>query len=287
MNYSALIQNRKSVREFLGKRVPESDIAELEAYYNNDCMRLVPELKTELVMLGRDKKDALESAAGYQKPLGGEPEYMILLTEKNEHALENAGYIMEDMILKLTDMGLGSCWITFTDSDKVKAAVGIDSALEVGAIAAFGYGAKAAKRLRINILSMSNIDIKAKREFFDPKKAVSDIVFMNSWGNKEGVDEYIGFFDDMLWEALYAVSLSPSYLNRQPYGFVIKDNTIVLVEQEDSYTDEIDGKIGLGIVMQHFAAVVLAWNSKFAWNIGGDIKIDLPKDCKAAASCRF
>ena len=30
--------------------------------------------------------------------------------------------------------------------------------------------------------------------------------------------------------------LSPSYLNRQPYGFLVQDHSIYLVQQEDAYT---------------------------------------------------
>lgn len=29
----------------------------------------------------------------------------------------------------------------------------------------------------------------------------------------------LGFYDDMLWQAFYAVSLAPSYLNRQLTDF--------------------------------------------------------------------
>ena len=43
MNYSALIQNRKSVRVFAGKKVPAAALAEIEAYYHKSCQRLIPE----------------------------------------------------------------------------------------------------------------------------------------------------------------------------------------------------------------------------------------------------
>lgn len=286
MNYDIAIQSRKSTRDYVSKKVTDAEISEIKAYYEKDCMRLIKDIQTELVIMDRSKKDALENAAGYQKSLEGEPEYMILLSEKADNFRENAGYIMEDLVLKLTDMGLGTCWITYTDSDKIKAAAGIDSPLEVGAVVAFGNGAKAKKSLRLNILSMSNVDIIAKRNFFDPKKSVSDLVFMNEWGNKDGADEYIGFYGDMLWEALYAASLAPSYLNRQPYGFVIKDNVIYLVESADEYTDKIDGEIGIGVVMQHFAAVVGEWNTQFAWSIG-EGGLEVATGLKVRASCRI
>ena len=48
MNYSALIQNRKSVREFTDKQVSGRDLKKIGTYYNKSVRRLVPGLETEL-----------------------------------------------------------------------------------------------------------------------------------------------------------------------------------------------------------------------------------------------
>ena len=286
MDYNALIQNRKSARQFTDKKVPEAVCNELEAYYKNACQRLAPGIDTELWIFGDNTRQALEGAAGYNEFLVGAPQYLVLLSEKTELAYENAGFMMEDLVLKLEDMGLGSCWLTFTDSKAVKDALGIDSPMEVAAIAAFGYPQKARKRMRFNILSMSNVDIGAKRHYFDPKRPVGDMVYLNAWGETQGRDKYIGFYDDMLWEAFYAASLSPSYLNRQAYGFVISDGQVVLVSRPDEYNTEIDGKLSLGVVMLHFAAAASAWAGKVAWKLGADAKqIELPEGYSVVASC--
>ena len=286
MDYNALIQNRKSARQFTDQKVTESVCAELEAYYRSGCQRLVPDVDTELWIFGDNTRQALEGAAGYNEFLVGAPQYLVLLSGKAEQAYENAGYMMEDLVLKLEDMGLGSCWLTFTDSKAVKDALGIDSPLEVAAIAAFGYPQKARKRMRFNILSMSNVDIGAKRHYFDPKRPVDEMVFLGGWGETEGRDKYIGFYDDMLWEAFYCASLSPSYLNRQAYGFVISDGEVVLVSRPDAYNTEIDGKLSLGVVMLHFAAAASAWAGKVTWKLGADAKqLPLPEGYSVVASC--
>ena len=288
MNYSALIQNRKSVREFTDKKVSAGVLAEIEAYYQTACQRLVPGLETKLCMFSQEARSALEGAAGYESFLIGAPNYLVLLSAKGELAGENAGYMMEDLVLKLTDLDLGCCWITFTDSEKVKAALKIDSPLDVAAIVAFGQAVKTTKRLRLNILSMSNVDVRAKRQYFAPKRSLQEMVFLDTWGNTQGVEEYIGFYDDMLWEALYAATQSPSYLNRQPYGFVIHDGQITLVKTPDSYTDEIDGKLGLGIVLLHFSGAASQWTSKVRWQFGPDAgKLQLPEGYEVVASCKL
>lgn len=279
MNYRALIENRKSVRAFADKTVPFSALNELKDYYNGALRRLIPGLSTQLYFFGSDAREALEGAAGYNQ-------FLVLLSEKHELAEINAGYIMEDLILKLTDMDLQSCWVTFTGSEDVKDALGIESDLDVVAIAAFGYGVKTPKRLRLNILSMSNVDISAKRHYVEPKRSVHDMVFLDSWGSNYKLDDYIGFFDNVLSESFYAASLSPSYLNRQAYGFLIHDGNITLVRRPDAYTTKIDGDLSLGAMLLHFTAVAEELAGKIHWRFGAEAAQPvLPEGHQVVASC--
>lgn len=288
MNYSAMIQARRSTRAFEDRKVPASAVEEIRNYYETSVKQLIPGRKTELHIFCEDVKAALEGAAGYNEFLVGAPHYMVLLTRQDEEGLLNAGFIMEDLVLNLTDMGLASCWVTFTNSELVKSALGIESDLDVAAIVAFGYGQKVPKRIRLNIRSMSNIDIQAKRHFFEPKKSISDLVFLDTWGNTHKVNDTIGFFDDILWESFYAVSLSPSYLNRQAYGFLIHNGAVTLVSRPDEYTTDLDGLLSLGIALLHFTAVAENWVGRLYWRLGRKAaRIPLPQGHKAIATCDF
>ena len=283
MNYAALIQNRKSVREFQDKTVPFALLERLKAHYQKHVRRLIDELPTELYFFGTDAREALEGAAGYHNFLVGAPQYMVLLTAGHSQAGLNAGFIMEDMVLKLTELELDSCWVTFTDSRHVKDALGMENDLEVAAIVAFGYGVRAVRRLRLNIKSMSNIDIIAKRHYFEPKVSVGELVHRDQWGSRDGLEDAIGFYDDMLWEAFYAASLAPSYLNRQAYGFVLHGGSVTLVQRPDEYNTPIDGELSLGIVLHHFTAVAENWSGKLRWHFGGSDLV-LPEGYKAIAT---
>ena len=284
MNYSLLIENRRSVREFTDRHICPCALTKIKDYYNENCHRLDATIKTALLVFGSDAREKLEGAAGYERFLIGAPNYLVLLSEKHPLAGLNAGYMMQDISLKLSEMELGSCWITFTDSEAVKKALSIDSRLDVAAILAFGHGKPARRRPRINILSMSNVDIQAKRRYMDPKRGVSDLVFMEEWGNTYKVGDYMGFFDDMLWEAFYAASLSPSYLNRQAYGFLIQDGKIILVERPDAYNTRLDGDLSLGITLLHFDAVAEKWAGMVNWNFSPR-NVKLPEGYRAVASC--
>ena len=52
MNYSALIQNRKSTREFTGREVTYAQLETIQNYYYNSARRLLPEIRTELYCFG-------------------------------------------------------------------------------------------------------------------------------------------------------------------------------------------------------------------------------------------
>ena len=285
MNYSALIQNRKSFREFTDKQVPVAALESVKDFYHNAAHRLLPQLKTQLYFFGTDARAALEGAAGYNQFLVGAPQYLVLMSEKHNLAHLNAGYIMEDVVLKLADLELDSCWLTFTDSEEIKDVLGIDSDMDVAAIIAFGYGKKTVKRLRLNIRTMSDVDIKAKYRYMEPKRSVNDLAFVDTWGNSRDLERYIGFFDDMLWEALFAASLAPSYLNRQAYGFLIHDGSVSLVSRPDSYNTQIDADLSLGIVLLHFTAVAENWAGKLHWDFAPAADgLQIPKDHKLIAT---
>ena len=263
-------------------------VEEIRSYYKTSVRRLIPGLETELYFFGTDTRTALEGSAGYHQFLVGAPQYLVLMSKSHPQVHLNAGFMMEDLILKLTDMNLDSCWLTFTDSEDVKAALGIESELDVAAIAAFGYGAKAVRRLRLNIRSMSNVDVVAKHRYMEPKRSVKELAYLNTWGNTHNLDEHIGFYDDMLWESLYAASLSPSYLNRQAYGFLIHEGKISLVARPDLYNTKIDGDLSLGIVLQHFSAVAEFWAGRRNWKFGKEAaEAELPQGHRVVATCEL
>ena len=286
MNYRALIQNRKSVREFKDKQVTPGHVVKLKEYYINSARRLVSEIKTELRIFGVEARSALEGAAGYNQFLVGAPQYLVLLSEKHPLAHMNAGYLMEDLILKLTDMELDTCWLTFTDSEDVKKALSLESQYDVVAVAAFGYGVKTTKRLRLNVRSMFDIDLIAQHRYMEPKRSVYDMAFVDTWGNSYKLDDHIGFFDEMLWESLYAASLAPSYLNRQAYGFVLHSGGISLISKPDPYNVPIDEALSLGIVLHHFTSVAEEWAGKLIWRFGkSNADLQLPEGHEVVATC--
>jgi hypothetical protein len=283
-----MIQNRKSVREFQDTEVPESILDKIKQYYDSSCKKLVPSIHTELHFFGCGSREKLKGAAGYHDFMIGNADYFVILSDNADFMMENAGFLAEDLILHMTEWNLGSCWLTFKDGEEVKKALKIESDKRVVAIVAFGFEKKSSKRIYLNIKSMSKIDIDVKRGYYSPHLGIDGMVFSGKWGNQSGVYEEIGDMDSPLWQAFYAASLSPSYLNRQPYGFVLDGGTVVLISKSDAYTDENDQKLNLGIVMLHFSAVAAQMTGKLTWTLDSYVKdLGLPPAYKAVAYCRL
>ena len=92
----------------------------------------------------------------------------------------------------------------------------------------------------------------------------------------------------MLWEVFYAAAQSPSYLNRQSYGFVLQDETVSLVARPDEYNVPIDTDLSLGIVLHHFSSAAEQWCGKCDWHFGAETaQIALSEGHRVVASCKL
>jgi nitroreductase len=73
------------------------------------------------------------------------------------------GIAMEHMVLKATELGLGTCWIGWFDENGLKQILGIPKRIKVSALLAVGY---------------PKDDSSGKRK----RKPIEKIVFSEKWG---------------------------------------------------------------------------------------------------------
>ena len=286
MNYSKLIEERVSSRAFKDKPVPAKATDELLAYYKNGAARLFPGIETELVIAGTKDREKLERAAGYNEFLIGAPQYLILLSEDAPYAAINAGYLMEDLALKLQELSCGACFITFADSSRIKEALSISSGKTVAAILAFGIPTPVRKKIHVNILTMSNVIVKGGKSYFAPKKSVGELTYFDSYGCRDSLEERLDHYGDALREPLHAASLAPSYMNCQPYSFLIKDHKVFLIGEQNDLTPAADYDLNLGVVLLHFTSVLEDYVGKVTWAFDEELT-GLPGGTKQIAYCEI
>ena len=105
MNSHQLFQHivkRKSIRKYKMDTLPEETINEIA----NRVKTLTPlqgDLKTEITLLPHDAVKGLLAIKA--------PHYLLIFSENKKGYLENAGYMLQQMDLYLSSIGLGTCWL--------------------------------------------------------------------------------------------------------------------------------------------------------------------------------
>ena len=257
MKYTELIEKRKSIREYKNKALSEAQIAQIQAAFDG-VKRLIPEIAINLEVRTDGVQDRIEGVAGYQGYCFKAPAYLAILSEQADGYLENAGYAAEDLILKLTEMGLDNCWLTVHDSDASKRALFIESDKEIAALIAVGYGKTERALKRLDIKNPGNVTVRSRDGHVAPKIAQEDLVYAETWGNPVNWDQV----DPLLDTAFYSASIAPSFCNLQPYRFVVRGHEILLYVKKEEVTSVEDTRLDLGAVMLNFTMAYAELNSQ-------------------------
>ena len=212
MNYLELIEKRNSIRDFLKKPVEQAKLDEITGFFNS-AQNLFDVNTQLLIFSNEDTAQRLTGVVGYRGNAFNAPSYLVMLSEEKDNYLINAGFVSEHILLKLEEMGLSSCYLTCDDDDIVKKALLIDSDLAVATVIAFGYGKKEKDTTKIDIHSPSNVSISSKSGHIAPKIAVTTLAFDSDFNTPYNFDDE--YADPVIADALYAASLSPSFLNHQ------------------------------------------------------------------------
>ena len=235
MDMATLADLRKSVRNFTDTPIDEKSIQELTDYFET-CKKLKDDIKTKTVIVKKDDlPDEIKDIGGYNGFLIEAPYYILIFSERKSHFIENAGYIGEDIILKMTDMGIDSCWITLKEEKVLEKP---EAEMRVTGLIAAGYGGKYRNPKLINKMiwgnGYDNLKIQKLETDNEVRMDLLDMVFIGDYGNKAEIDDLI---NSGIAEAFYAARRAPSALNRQPWRFILDRDVVVLVIKKDEYTN--------------------------------------------------
>lgn len=249
MDYLALMEQRQSIREFTGKGLSAEQKQALTDFFSAS-ERLVADIDVELVICENDAGTRLEGVAGYRGNAFGAPAYLIILSAQAEHYIENSGFIGENLCLKLTELNLSHCWLTVEDPAATKRALLLESDKEITAVIACGQGKKERSVQRIDISTPASVRFQNRDGHVAPKISQEELVYRDTWGKEMDWSE--NAIDPGLDQAFYAASLAPSFLNRQPYRFVLRSDGAYLLATKEEMTSENDTRLDVGAVMFHF-----------------------------------
>ncbi len=285
MEYKDLITRIKSVRNYKKDTVSSEVIQKLKSFWQ-DRKSLIDDIETEILLKNRNEVyDKLKNAAGYNELMLDAPHYLIFLSEKKDHYIENTGYSVQYIMLKAFELGVGSCWITIPDDDSIKEKLNIKSDKKLTALVALGFDDNKNKVVYENVTEYNptKADVSIVEDNVSERLRIRDVVYMNKWGENADPDEIA---KSGLLEAFFCARLAPSTKNRQPWRFIYDDGTVVLTLRKDPDVNEYEEKIDTGIVMLYFKLIVDNTLFKMDWKFGKpDKKYEIPSDYDIVAYC--
>lgn len=239
------IKQRYSVRNYIDKPIEKEKIQEIKDFFNlNDIGPFGNKVRFEIIDTTDFDKDEIKSLDTYGMIKGGDI-YIAGVVNKSENNMEDFGYCMEKVILKLTQIGLGSCWMggTFNRSNFAKK-INLKEDEVLPGITPIGYFADK-KTVKENLI----------RTIIGAKKRKSSQELFFDVNSSTPLDlTKIGKYADVL----EAVRIGPSASNKQPWC-VIRDQEgayHIYLNENVVYNNAIAEikiqNIDMGIAMCHF-----------------------------------
>lgn len=283
MKYKEIISEIKSVRLYKKEDVDPGLFKELLEYFDRS-KRLFDDIEVEVIRKNRDEVyEQLKDSAGYNNRMIEAPHYLVFLSEEKDYYIENAGYRVQDLMLKAWSLGIASCWITFGDGEEIKKKIGIDSDKKLAALIALGYENPQSKVLYEKGKYNTSSNVLVIEDNTSERLGIRDLVFTNEWGEKADPDELVNYG---LLEGFFYGILAPSYKNRQPWRFIVDRGTVVLALKKDIYVTEYEEKIDTAVIMLYFDAIIESTLSGITWKFGRPEKdYKVPDDYKIVAYC--
>ncbi|MDY3007123.1 nitroreductase [Anaerococcus sp. AGMB00486] len=242
------LKTRTSTREFKESKVEESKIEKIYEYVTDIKAGLYEEdLSFEISKDGEGLYEKLNGKAGYKGVMIKAPIYVGLdVKNHNQKALVKGAYGLEELITKLSEIGLASCWISVVDAseDDLNSAF-LDSKGNIKSILAVGEAL--------------NEEVREHR--FDDRKGINEFVFIDDLNHKASVEEIEQRGMDDLFSYL---RFAPSSYNSQPWRFVLVDNLVKLYLED--YKDE-SNLVDAGIVMYYFDQLTKDLSINSSWDV--------------------
>lgn len=190
------IYYRKSVRKYSKEKLSDDKLDEVrEIIDNSDSLYNQLDMTTHLIEEGNKVQEVISGIVGSYGKVEA-PHYLVITSEEKEGFLENIGYCLEQVILKLTTMGIATCWIGGNiNKDSLAHILDMKDSHRPVIVISFGY-------------AKDKDNYKRSEKGKAKRKDISELIIDGNPGSK--------------WsDLLTAAQLAPSAVNMQPWRFDI------------------------------------------------------------------
>ena len=201
-----IIQQRFSCRSYLDKPINQVHLKAINEFLTaQHTGPLGTHVQFELAAATQDDRQALKGLGTYgfiKNPMA----FIIGALEQGSKNLEDYGYVLEQVILAVTDIGLGTCWLggSFTKSSFAKK-ISLRDIETIPAVVAMGY-----------IEETKGIDGRI-RKYLGAKHRLpmEQLFFTDTFGNPLTMETA-----HIYAQPLEMVRLAPSASNKQPWRII-------------------------------------------------------------------
>jgi nitroreductase len=235
-----VIKKRYSVRTYSEEKLSQDIVKQINTYMETLYNPFQANLKFRYL---QTKGASNSEKLGTYGMIKGASEYIGVSGEKSETVLEAVGYSFEKLILYLTSLGIGTCWLggTFKKGEFAKA-MEIKEGDIFPAISPIGYAADKRRITESLIRKVAKADKRISWEEIFYNKNFNTVL------TKEEAGEYA--------KALEFVRLAPSASNKQPWRIVKDKDTFHFFEKRTpGYSDKLSydiQRLDIGIAACHF-----------------------------------
>jgi len=258
-----IIIKRTSIRNYSEKELDNSTIQQIRNIINQKIK--TPFGSNPRFELINKKEFSGKVKLGTYGFISGAQYFIVGATVKNNNYLEDYGYALEQIILQLCDLEIGTCWLGGTFSrDNFAKTINLAENEIIPAITPVGIAADKRSVKEKVIRALANAKNRKRSE---------DLFFLNDFEtslNKNAKPEYL--------KALEMIRLAPSAENFQPWRVILTtDNIFHFFLQRKKIIKEafsIDlQKIDLGIALCHFELYLQSIRHSTNWFTDDKTKI--------------
>jgi nitroreductase len=251
MDILAAIHQRFSVRSYADRPVAPALLERLVG--SAEDAQQVTSVRPRVTLIeGRNAVDRILTFMVGSYGLVQNAPYLLagIVPEESETARIDLGYVLEQVVLEATRLGLGTCWITGSyDAQQAGDVVSLGSDEEVAAVCALGYPTEEGfGRLHTKLIRRLAGGHK--------RKPLTSIVYSEDWKQPWSPEDA----DPALVTILNHSRLAPSAHNGQPWRFIVRSGTLALALMRPRFIDA-------GIVMSHVSLAAAAADRPGEWTL--------------------
>lgn len=260
MKMLKVMEKRRTVRVYDGAPLSEAVMGKIQTMIESMPVFAGTEsVQFTVLENGETVYEALDGIVGYNGIMINAPHYFLVTCDCADD-YQVIGFLGEWLALHLAKENIGTCWLTCTGKTAaIKEALSMEFEGEVAAMIAFGEPNEDKKLSRIYDFGSgpvndpnavgSGSEATVKDENYAFKKAITEIVYLKTFGNEIDAEE-IG--KRGMDEVFYYMRNAPSWGNIQPWKFILDGERVVLTMELNPAIDLEVQKIDAGVAMLYF-----------------------------------